>query len=107
MIDLYMLELLHLRQDSIAIGIAFLGLVRPIIVLLRGRRGRGSNVKLEAWNFWLQGVLCTSSAVIAHKVEVVLISRRLRNAMACAVLPNIAFLTCDAMGTVILVTQSA
>ena len=61
-------------------------------------------MELEAWDFRLQGIFCTPSAVIAHKVEVVLISRRLRNAMACAVLPNVTLLTCDAMTTVILVT---
>ena len=37
MVDLYMLELLHLRQDPVVIRIAFLGLIRLILVLLRGR----------------------------------------------------------------------
>ena len=37
MINLNMLELLHWRQDSIVVEIAFLALIRLILVLLRRR----------------------------------------------------------------------
>ena len=62
-------------------------------------------MKFKAWYLLLESVLCTASAIFADEVKVVLLSRSLRNAMACTVLPDIALLARNTMAAIVLIAD--
>ena len=59
-------------------------------------------MKFQAWNFRLECVLCTTLAIVADEVKVVLFSCSLRDAVTRAMLPDIALLASNTMTAVIL-----
>ena len=81
-----------------------LSLNHLVLVLLRWGGGRRPNVKFEAGYLRLESIFCTAFTHLADKVKVILLSRSLRNAMACTMLPNVARLASNTMAAVILIT---
>lgn len=59
-------------------------------------------MKFETWDLGLLRIFFSAFAILANKMEVVLFGVCLRDTQACTVLPDIAFLTCYAVRTIVL-----
>lgn len=96
-------KLLHGRQLCLLIGSALLGRIwYTYLYPWSGRRGGRAKAEFEAGYLRLQSVFGTTFAVLANEMEVLLVSGRLGDTMACAVLPDIAFLASNTMSAVVL-----
>jgi len=96
-------KFLHRRQLCLLIRFAFLSRnwytdFHP----LSGRRGGRTKAEFEAGYLRFQGVFRAAFAVLANEMEVILVSGSLGDPMACAMLPDVAFLASNTVSAVVL-----
>ena len=59
-------------------------------------------MEFESRNLGFLGIFCSTLTDMTDEMEIVLLRFRLRNAQACAMLPDIALLASDAVRAIIL-----